>query len=262
MKQQKSPSPARFWAASRIAISLGILMFDLIGVCLYREPGIRQTASLADSSGEPPYAASTTFPGGLHKPVLALELARSVADVREILGDEATAQGQARREWQRKMLKGDYQFFIPIYWALLVGFSLLLTRRRFQGAMRVGVTAAAFATGAAVCDLLENAGMNAVLNAPLAETSEQMVAYIRLPSLFKWAMVFITIGLLAGLFLRRKDWMNGLGGVCLLIAAVGMSGFTFRYPPAIELAFTIMPVALLLLILVPLIFRRRFMAQF
>jgi len=76
-----------------------------------------------------------------------------------------------------------------------------------------------WAVAAAVADVFENIVFCASVNAPLALTTQGMVDAIRIPSLIKWALVWIATAIFAWLFCverlacggRSACWMPSRG---------------------------------------------------
>ena len=229
--------------------------YQTISVTLVRAFGVVLCALLVLATGLAVYSTyvkkrkypERPLPGGLTKPVLALELVKSSDEVGMVLGDGEQESSKITRKMMREDLKGDTYAFIPIYWLLLVAMSWLLTRRHPDWASWAGIAAGVCVTAAAIFDYFENAGIRAVLDAPAASVTDRMALAIRTPSLVKWALIFITMGLLGGLFWQRNLIML-LAFAYLLIAIIGLVGLI--YHPAIEKAFALMgiviiPVALL-----------------
>ena len=199
------------------------------------------------------------LPNGLSKPVLALELVKSRDEVEMVLGDGEGESSKITRNMMKEDLKGDSYVFIPIYWLLLITMSWLLTRRQFNWATWAGIAAGVSVTGAAIFDYLENAGIRAVLDKPIAEITDQMALAIRRPSLVKWALIFIAMGLLAAIFWQR-NWIMLLAVAYLLIAIIGLAGLI--YHPAIEKAFALMGIIIIPVALLFTFWPKQFLREF
>jgi len=89
----------------------------------------------------------------------------------------------------------------------------------------MGLAAAATGTLAGICDVIENIGILRIVNADLQHTTQAMIDVIRIPSLIKWALVWITLALLAASFWKMSHWSKrALAIVNFGAAALGMYG--------------------------------------
>ncbi|HEY0379768.1 MAG TPA: hypothetical protein VGC87_22805 [Pyrinomonadaceae bacterium] len=190
---------------------------------------------------------------GIKNPMMTLELPRQPDDVKDTVGDL----GDERRALMLKALTPDGMLFIPSYTFLFLGLSWLLSQRRLSWALWVAVIAGLCAVGAAAMDYTENANIRALLGTAPAETTQQMIDAARRVSLGKWALSFITTGLLSSLFLWRRDAVVVLGGLYALTALVGLSGLIYR--PAIGWAFGLMGLGTIFLIILFLFLPGRFL---
>lgn len=156
---------------------------------------------------------------GFTKPVIAMELVRSANDVDQVLADvKRTMPTKEPKKYFCDGLKFDSYGFIPTYWLVLMVFSLLLFRHQFQHAKWLGIAAGICATATAAFDYLENSRMN------LALDDHHLAAGVRQASLYKWGLLFVTVGLLAAMFLWRRDWVMAIGALYLLAALMGFIG--------------------------------------
>ena len=162
--------------------------------------------------------------------IIGLELARSVAEVQERVGDV----GDPRRAEARRAVDLD-GFFVPAYWAVLVALSALLTQRHEDvssdsWSLWLGLAAGLAATVAAVADMIENARLRGILGLPLASTKAGDVASVRAASLVKWAAFAAALGLLSGLFSgEERTWFTfGLFLTSLGVAWVGVVGLVWH----------------------------------
>lgn len=181
--------------------------------------------------------------------MLSLELPHSANDVEAIVG-----KGQELRNVMRARLVHDSLFFIPGYTFFFLAASWLLSQRtHWSGFIWLGLAAGLCALGVAVCDYVENRHILALLNAPLDQgrDTQSMVDQTRYFSLAKWALSFLTIGLLSALFLwGRPLYVQAVGVLYLLTALVGVMGL-FHNPllgkALIGVLFCIPALAILLL---------------
>jgi hypothetical protein len=196
-------------------------------------------------------------PGGTKSKMsmMTLELPEKLADIKNSVGDL----GDERRSFMLKALTQDSLLFIPSYTIFFLAMSWLLTQRHFSWALWLGIIAGACGIGAALLDYMENAHIRALLETGLAQTTQQMIDGTRYVSLCKWALSFITIGLLSSLFLWRRDAIVLLGGLYALTAVVGLLGLIYR--PAIGWAFGLMGAGTLFVIVVFGVFAGRFLQE-
>ncbi|HEY0405617.1 MAG TPA: hypothetical protein VGC89_07805 [Pyrinomonadaceae bacterium] len=206
-------------------------------------------------AGRKKSVAQSSDAGKSKMPMMALELPKNVNDIRDNVGDL----GNARRAAMLRDLTPDSLLFIPSYTFFFLAMSWLLTQRRFSWALWLGIIAGACGIGAAVLDYMENANIRALLETGLAETTQQMIDSARHVSLCKWALSFITTGLLSTLFLWRRDAIVLLGFLYALTALVGLVGLIYR--PAIGWAFGLMGLATLSVIIVFCVFAGRFLQE-
>jgi len=156
---------------------------------------------------------------GFTKPVLAMEVVRSANDIERVFADIVKYMREPKPdEFLRNELKTDSRYIIPTYWALLMVFSFLLFRSHFPQSKWMGIAAAICATVAAAFDYLENS------RTKLALDNHQLAADVRQASLCKWGLLFVTVGLLAAMFLWRRDWTMAIGALYLLAALTGLVG--------------------------------------
>jgi hypothetical protein len=164
-------------------------------------------------NGKPDFTSATRPPRGIANPVVALQMARNATEVDAILGDAPSPDREAMR------IKQYIDFvFIPCYAALYIALAGMFRHR-------LAYIAAACGVAAAVADVFENIGILRVVNAPLALTTQGMVDAIRIPSLIKWALVWIATAIFAWLFLRGAGWLlRSIGVLDAVAAALGFIG--------------------------------------
>jgi len=174
---------------------------------------IATLAMVAILSSKPSFTNASRPPRGISNPVIAIEVARNVDEVDAILSDAPSPDREAMR------LKTWIDFgFIVAYVGLFLAVARLLGDH-------VGLAAAATGTLAGICDVIENVGILRVVNADLQHTTQAMIDVIRIPSLIKWALVWITLALLAGSFWKMGHWSKrALAIVNFAAAALGMYG--------------------------------------
>jgi hypothetical protein len=170
---------------------------------------------------------------------LELEFPRSVTHLERLVGDR----GDPRRAKAQRGLEVDY-LFIATYWTVLVAFSVLLARRSPDWCLWIGCLAGAAATLTAAFDLRENRCTERVLDAPLSETTAQMLSDIRSAALAKWISLTIAVAALSSLFWGdRPSAVHAFGIAYLACAALGVVALGFR--PALQLFFPAVVLAVL-----------------
>jgi hypothetical protein len=179
------------------------------------------------------------LPPGLRSVIVAIELARTGQEANDILGEADSAM----RVYLRQGIYIDY-LIIAFYWLLYMALAALLSQ---QGWFVVGVLAAVCITAAAQLDFLENLNLFTLLDSPPnAPNLEHLVAAVRKPSRFKWALIFLAVGLTALVFLPQSNWrLWTVGMTHLLTAIVGLIGIG-RYRPAVEWGYGLMSLSIIL----------------
>jgi hypothetical protein len=173
-------------------------------------------AMIAILLGRPSFSNGSRPVRGISSPVLAMEVARNIAEVDAILSDSPSADREAMRIKQY----ADFGF-IAGYAGLYVVMSLLLMP---QG-RAIAISAAALGVVAAIFDVIENLGILRVVNTDLAHTTQKMIDQVRYPSLIKWALASLALALLAILFLRMKRaGPRVVGALYLMAALLGLYG--------------------------------------
>jgi hypothetical protein len=167
----------------------------------------------------------------LRSRVVAIELAQSAAEVRQILGDP---DGQVNRRVMRQQVALDWPF-IASYWLAFSGLGLLLARRDRLGAKGLAWAVVAGATLVVACDIAENVGILRVLTTDPDRLTEELVATVRIPSLVKWGLLGVVEGISSLLFLGHRDPdevvrpLSTIAGVALAGAsALGLLGLVWN----------------------------------
>jgi hypothetical protein len=173
-------------------------------------------AMIAILSGRPYFSNASKPVRGITNPVLAMEVARNVTEVDSILGEAPSPD----REVMRLKQFADFAF-IGGYAALFVLMSMFLVPQRRAIAISAGVIGLI----AAVLDVIENLGILRVVNTDLSHTTQAMIDAVRYPSLAKWALVSLAMGLLS--ILLWKTHQTGLRIIAefdVLAAVLGLYG--------------------------------------
>jgi hypothetical protein len=173
-------------------------------------------AMIALLMGRPYFSNASRPVRGISNPVLALEVARNIAEVDAILGDAPSPDREAMRIKQY----ADFGF-IGTYASLYVVMSLWLMR---EGRVPA-ILAAVLGVLAAIFDMIENLGILRIVNTDLAHTTQAMINAVRYPSLTKWTLASIALGLLAILLMRvRRAGPRIVGALYLIAALLGLYG--------------------------------------
>jgi hypothetical protein len=173
-------------------------------------------AMIAILMGRPSFSNGSRSVRGISNPVLAMEVARNVAEVDAILSDSPSADREAMRIKQY----ADFGFISGYAGLFVVTGTLLIPRGR-----AIAILAAVLGVVAAIFDVIENLGTLRVVNTDLAHTTQAMIDAVRYPSLIKWALASLALGLLAILFLRlKRAGPRVVGALYLLAALLGLYG--------------------------------------
>jgi len=165
-------------ALERITLLLALLTLAAFALLLGRP-------SFTNASRPPRFGNAT----------LALQFARDVQDVDDILGDAPSPD----REVMRVKQYVDFGF-ITCYATLCVALSALAVRK---GGWRriIGIAAGVCGLAAGICDVIENRAILSLLDVPLRATTPAMIHAIRAPSAAKWILAGVTVVLLAVSFI-------------------------------------------------------------
>ena len=158
---------------------------------------------------------------GMRSPVLALELARSVGEVRQIVGDvpSENREAMARKQYL------DF-VFMAAYTAVFLCVSALLAAAGWSW-LAAGSGILALATP--ILDVVENLAILRLMDTPLALTTPAMVDSVREPSELKWLCAFAAMAAQSLFFLRSGGRATKLAGVLFLASAVlGLAGLAYN----------------------------------
>lgn len=197
-----------------------------------------------------------SFPHGLSKPMMALEFARTVDDIRQIVGD----QGDPRRAQMLALLRIDTFGFIPTYWLFFLSLSWLLAHRSIPYSLWYGVALAVCVTAAALFDFAENQHIRVALETQLSQTAADTVTGIYRSALIKWLLIFVALALSSRLFLGRSDWLAVIGILFLITSLLGSLGLL--YNPAIEWSYVPLLIAVVCVAFTFAFFPARFLRYF
>jgi hypothetical protein len=175
-------------------------------------------AMIALISGRPFFSNASRPVRGISNPILAMEVVRNVAEVDAILGDAPSPD----REVMRIKQYADFGF-IGGYAGLFVLMSIFLMG---QG-RAVAISAAVLGLAAALCDVLENLDILRILDVDLSHTTQAMIDAVRYPSLIKWTLASLALGLLGILAMRSgRTGLRIVGALDVLAALLGLCGLS------------------------------------
>jgi patatin-related protein len=208
----------------------------------------------------PAERAGVVLPAGLHMPGVALELVRRPQDVDQIVRAQSVlSTGDATNITAGVAaligkIEADY-WVILVYAFVLAGLCFWFARRSYsQHARNLTGWAGTCVLLAAGFDVIENRRMISVLANNLR--TQDAINAIRVVGSLKWAALFIALGLLSLLFITVRNAVS-LSGYFLLGAAL-LGFFSLILLPAIEAAFFLMGLSLVVLGLIATIWPHRF----
>ncbi len=173
-------------------------------------------AMIALLSGRPSFSNASRPVRGISNPILAMEVVRDAAEVDAILGDAPSPD----REVMRIKQYADFGFILA-YASLFVLMSIVLIRE----GRALAIAAAVAGVAAAILDVIENLGILRIVDVDLSHTTQTMIDAIRYPSLVKWALASLALGLLGILALRTgRTGLRIVGALNVLAALLGGAG--------------------------------------
>ncbi|HXC71740.1 MAG TPA: hypothetical protein VN644_17280 [Pyrinomonadaceae bacterium] len=165
----------------------------------------------------------TRLPDDYKRAGMALQLSGTREDVLTTLSPQ---NGQIRTELQAS-ISMDFLFILS-YTGFLVALSVVLSQVNRPLARWLGPLAAILIVGAAAFDFNENCRMLQVLSLPIDQITDAAASGIRLASLVKWTLLFLTIGVQSIIFLKLMN-VYSLFGIAMLAAAItGLIGLRFH----------------------------------
>ena len=165
----------------------------------------------------------TDLPNDFKRAGLALQLPRNKEDVIKTIGPENSL---IRKELQAN-IKLDFVFILS-YTIFLVALSVVLSQVNSPLAKWLAVLAAIFAVGEAAFDFTENCRMLQVLSTPSEGITDAAASGIRMASLVKWTLFFLTIGVQSIILLKLRNVYYFFGIAMLAAAIVGLAGLRFN----------------------------------
>jgi hypothetical protein len=163
--------------------------------------------------GKPGFSNAAQPARAIADPVTALQMARNVEEVDDVLGDAPSPD----RETMRIKQYIDFAF-IPTYAGLFIALGLMFRSR-------LAIIAAASGVAAAIFDVTENFAILRVVDTPLPQTTQAMIDAIRHASYPKWILAFVADALFAAVFWKSGHWaMRLMAGLFLAAAGIGFYG--------------------------------------
>lgn len=165
-------------------------------------------------NGKPDFSNASRPARGIANPVVALQMARNLDEVDDVIADAPGPDREAMR-FKQYLDFGFIAFYASLYVALAAMFHT-----------RWGIVAALCGLAAAVFDVIENFAILRIVDVPLRQTTQPMIDAIRHPSLAKWTLAFIATAIFGVLFLKSEKGrvMRAIGALNLAAAALGFYG--------------------------------------
>lgn len=168
-------------------------------------------AMIALLLGRPSFSNASRPVRGISGPMLAMEVVRNVSEVDAVLGPSPGPDREAMR------IKQYVDFgFIASYAALYVLMAMMLAGEGRLAAMAAG----ALGLIAAIFDVIENIGILRIVNTDLGSITQAMIDSVRYPSLIKWGLASLALGILGLLALRTKRTGLRIAGALDVLAAL------------------------------------------
>ena len=192
-------------------------------------------AILAVMAGRPSFTNASQPAEGIYDPMIALQMARDIGDVDDILEDAPSPDREVMR------LKQYIDFaFIASYVALLWMMGRALAQRS-----RWGYVLALCGIAVAVPNLIENLEILRLIPLELRDTPQVLIDRIRHASVAKWSAASLAMVILGIFFLDAKRWsLRLLGAADVLAGAAACRGLVHH--PALTWAGSCMAAGLLL----------------
>ena len=160
-----------------------------------------------------PYFSNASKPvSGITNPVLAIQMARTVDDVDNVLGEAPSPDREAMRIKQY----ADFAF-IACYVLLFATLGVYIKDARWKS---LPLVAAALGAAAGVFDVFENIATLKLVDVDLAHTTQKLIDAIHTPSIIKWTLASLAMLLFAALLLRASRTSIKVVGLFDLAAAL------------------------------------------
>jgi hypothetical protein len=200
---------------------------------------------------KPSFSNASRPARGISDPLVAISIAQGIDEVDDILSDAPSPDRETMRIKQYTGF-GFIASYATLSLALGAFFARAARLERRSWGRSAAIAAALAAVGAAVFDVRRSVAILRILDVDLRHTTQAMIDAMRWSSIGKWALMLITLGLFAILFLAsRLRMMQAVGVACGAAAVLVLYGL---YDNA-ALAWVKIPVAAALLGLTILFFR-------
>ena len=166
-------------------------------------------AMIALLLGRPHFTNASRPVRGIKDPMIAMEMVRDTSEVDLVLSDAPSADREVMRIKQYAGFA-----FIACYAALFVAMAFLLAPRK------IAIAAGVMGVAAAIFNVIENLGILRIVDVDLSHTTQAMIDAVRYPSLIKWTLASLALGLFGMLALRSAPTGLKLVGACYAIAAL------------------------------------------
>jgi hypothetical protein len=187
--------------------------------------------------GKPYFTNASHPPRGIPDSEVAIQVARSLAEIDDILGNAPSPDREAMR------FKQYIDFaFTAAYTALFLTLAAMLMREGGWGRL-AGATAMVCAVATGAFNVLQDVAILSILDIPLDALPSAAINAIRSAAAAKWALAAVTEAFLSGLFLKQRGWLGRATGALLLLSA-SLIAYGFRdnrffvyngYPGAVAL---------------------------
>ena len=171
-------------------------------------------------TGRPSFTNASSVPREIGSTQIAVQQARSVAEIDGLLGD---APSPDREVLRIKLYLG--LAIVAVYGSMLA-LMVSALQRTHRGAFWIviaGVVTVAFS-------LLEHVAMLRLIDTRMSDLTQDMIDAIRMHSTIKWAALAATILVMSVFFCLSKDWLTRLvGAIDIAGGAVVIAGL-FRNP--------------------------------
>jgi hypothetical protein len=140
-----------------------------------------------------------SLPRVFKSPVLAIQMAQSMQEVKAIVGEP----GRSERSQMRSQQYTDFMFIIA-YWSEFLLISVLLWHRAFSLAKVLAVMAGFCATRTTILDIQENLAILEVLSVLAVQDNDPLVQTVRVAAMLKWITLYTAMIPLTFVFMGRE----------------------------------------------------------
>lgn len=171
--------------------------------------------------GKPYFTNASHPPRGIPDSEVAIQVARSLGEIDDILGNAPSPDREVIR------FKQYIDFvFTAAYTALFLTLALMLMREGGWGRL-AGAAAMVCALATGVFNVLQDVAIFSILDIPLDALPSAAINAIRSAAAAKWALAAVTEVFLSSLFLGQRVWLRRATGALLLLSAA-LIAYGFR----------------------------------